>query len=46
MKSDVSIFIRTWPTNNFANKNIFIDLERGDIKINIPKKKEGGLVNH
>ena len=46
MKSPIEIFIRTRPTNNFANKNIKINEEKGTVKINIPKKEEDGLVNH
>lgn len=34
------------PTNNFPAKNITIDEDKGYININIPKKKEDGIVNH
>ena len=46
MKTAIEIYIRTRPTDNFAHNNIKIEEERGTIKINIPKKKEDGLINH
>jgi len=46
MKSQIEIFIRTRPTNKFAHQNIKIDEDKGIVKINIPKKKEDGIVNH
>lgn len=46
MKSQIEIYIRTRPTNKFAHQNIKIDEDKGMVKINIPKKKEDGIVNH
>lgn len=46
MKRQIEVFIRTRPTNNFPDKNITLDEDKGYININIPKKKEDGVVNH
>jgi hypothetical protein len=46
MKRQIEVFIRTRPTNKFPDKNITIDDDKGHININIPKKKEDGIVNH
>lgn len=42
----VKVFIRTRPTTKFADPNIKIDEDKGDIMITIPKKNEQGYVNH
>jgi kinesin family protein 6/9 len=42
----VKVFIRTRPTTKFADPNIKIDDDKGDIMITIPKKNEQGYVNH
>jgi kinesin family protein 6/9 len=42
----VKVFIRTKPTTKFADPNIKIDEDKGDIMITIPKKDEQGYVNH
>ena len=46
MKRHIEVFVRTRPTNRFPVKNITIDEDKGLINVNIPKKKEDGLVNH
>jgi len=42
----VKVFIRTRPTTKFADPNIKLDEEKGDIMITIPKKDEQGYINH
>jgi kinesin family protein 6/9 len=42
----VRVFIRARPTTKFADPNIKLDEEKGDILITIPKKDDQGFVNH
>lgn len=42
----VKVFIRTKPTTKFADPNIKMDEDKGEITITIPKKGEQGYVNH
>ena len=46
MKTPIEVYIRSRPTDNFANKNITVDYEKNTISIHIPKKKEDGPINH
>ena len=46
MKIPIEVYIRSRPTDNFANKNISVDYEKNTISIHIPKKKEDGPINH
>lgn len=46
MKRQIEVIVRARPSNNFPEKNITINEEKGHININIPKKKEGGIINH
>lgn len=42
----IRVFIRCRPTQSFADANIKLDEEKGDISINIPKRDDQGYVNH
>ena len=42
----VKVFIRMRPTTKFAEKNLKVDEEKGEIMITIPKKDDQGFVNH
>lgn len=46
MKTPIEVYIRSRPTDNFANKNITVDYEKNTISIHIPKRKEDGPINH
>ena len=42
----VKVVIRTRPTADFAQKNIFIDQAKGSIKMNFEKDANAGLINN
>lgn len=41
----IRVFIRCRPTQSFADANIKLDEEKGDISINIPKRDDQGYVD-